>query len=235
MSAITGKSRTKCFNSIWVPGGKIWSRIHIDFAGPINNYYLFIVIDSHSKYVEVFKTKDITTSFVIGKLRELFCRYGLVDTLVSDNGRQFTSKEFEDYMNINNIRHVLTAPGHPATNGQAENFVKTLKKSLYANLKQQKQSDFDLILNRFLFDYRNMKHCTTGESPAKFFFGRSLKTRFDSLKPSLVTDKITESQLKSIKNHKGKREISFQDGQEVYIRNYGNINKPSWSKATIIK
>lgn len=123
----------------WTPADAIWSRIHIDYAGPINNFHFLVVIDSYSKWVEVFKTKDTNSHFTISKLRELFCRYGLVDTLVSDNGTQFTSHEFQHFIKMNKINHILTAPGKPSTNGQAENFVKTVKKSLYANIKEHKQ------------------------------------------------------------------------------------------------
>lgn len=219
----------------WKPTDSVWSRIHVDFAGPINNYYMLVVIDSFSKWTEVFKTKEITSAFTIGKLRELFCRYGLVDTLVSDNGRQFTSGEFKQFLENNGVKHILTAPGHPATNGQAENFIKTLKKSILANLKIQPNAGVDTIINRFLVDYRNIRHCTTGESPAKLFFGRSLKTRFSALKPPLTIDKILESQAKSVLNHKGKRNVNFTSGQKVLVRDYKNPNKSSWSPATINK
>jgi len=80
-----------------------------------------VVVCSYSKWVEVFNTKDFT--FTISKLRELFRRNGLVGTLVSDNGWQYTSDEFKMFIN-----HILTSPGHPATNGQAETVVKTVKK-----------------------------------------------------------------------------------------------------------
>ncbi|XP_030380032.1 uncharacterized protein K02A2.6-like [Scaptodrosophila lebanonensis] len=117
----------KSFLIPWKPTDTVWSRIHVDFAGPIKNYYLLVVIDSFSKWVEVYKTKEITSTFTINKLREIFCRYGLIDTLVSDNGRQFTSVEFQTFLKNNSVKHILTAPGHPSTNGQAENFVKTIK------------------------------------------------------------------------------------------------------------
>nr|XP_041633413.1 uncharacterized protein K02A2.6-like [Drosophila kikkawai] len=217
----------------WKSTDTVWSRIHVDFAGPIKNYYLFIVIDSFTKWVEVFKTKEITTLFTINKLREVFCRYGLVDVLVSDNGRQFTSAEFQTFMKNNNVKHILTAPGHPSTNGQAENFVKTVKKSLYANIKENENCEFDTMLNRFLIDYRNTVHCTTGESPAKLFFGRSLKTRFTFLKPPTVTKQIEAKQNKSISDYKGKRNITFRKGQKVMVRDYKNPNKASWTQATI--
>lgn len=220
----------------WMPSDSVWSRIHIDFAGPIKNHYLLIVVDSFSKWTEIFKTKDITSSFTISKLRELFCRYGLVDILVSDNGTQFTSDEFKNFMKANDIIHKLTSPGNPSTNGQAENSVKMIKKSIYAILKEKNQvMDLEITINRFLVDYRNTKHCTTGESPAKLFFGRSLKTRFSKLKPPLIKNNIIKSQFKAQENYKGKRNVEFYEGQEVYIRNYKNPNKPSWSPAIINK
>lgn len=65
----------------WVPMDSAWSRLNIDFAGPMKEYHFLLVIDSFSKWVEVFKTKDITSAFTISKLREIFGRFGLPDTL----------------------------------------------------------------------------------------------------------------------------------------------------------
>lgn len=217
----------------WVPNDAIWSRIHIDFAGPIRSFYFFVIIDSFSKFIEVFKTKEITTAFTINKLRETFARYGLVDTLVSDNGTQFTSNDFRQFLALNGIKHILTAPGHPSTNGQAENLVKTFKKSILANLDQNKDANLDQILCRFMMDYRNMTHCSTGESPAKIFFGRKLKTRFSLLKPPTTIEKIIDSQNNNIKHHKGNRNTKFYNGQKVMIRDYRNPNKPGWTQAII--
>lgn len=217
----------------WVPTNSVWQRIHIDFAGPVNNFYFFIIIDSYSKWVEVFKTKNITSNFVITKLREVFSRFGIVHTIVSDNGRQFVSDEFKCFVQKNKIKHVLTAPGHPATNGQAENFVKVLKKSIYANLDSTEGQNIDVVLSRFLMDYRNMKHCTTGESPAFIFLGRSIRTRFDLIKPPIIRDVILEKQEKSISDYKGKRIVDFEEGQNVLIRDYSNPNKNSWAPAVI--
>lgn len=217
----------------WKTNGHIWSRIHVNFAGPIKNHYLMVVVCSYSKWVEVFKTKDITSSFTISKLRELFCRNCLVDTLVSDNGRQFTSNEFKMFMTNNGINHILTYSGHPATNGQAEIVVKTVKKSLYASMNFDKNCDFDSTLNRFLMDYRNTIHCTTGKSPAKLFLGRMLKTRFSLLKPPLVTEHIKQQQDKSVRNYKGNRNVSFSKGQQVMVRDYKNPNKAGWTQAVV--
>lgn len=219
----------------WVPSNVAWERIHIDFAGPLKGFHFLVIVDSYSKWVEVFKTKSPNSHFVISKLREVFCRLGLVDTIVSDNGAQFASSEFKHFTQMNRIKHKFTAPGQPATNGQAEIFVKMLKKSLNANISENSTSDLDTILNRFLADYRSAKHCTTGETPFKLLFGREMRTRFSLVKPPLVQNRIIENQEKSIANHKGNRQVEFEKGQQVYIRDYSNPNKSSWMKAAIDK
>ncbi|XP_055922719.1 uncharacterized protein K02A2.6-like, partial [Eupeodes corollae] len=234
---LTQSSPEKCPLIPWTPTESAWSRIHVDFAGPINGFYFLIIIDSYSKWVEVFKTHEMTSIFTINKLRDVFCRFGLVDTLVSDNGRQFISLDFQQFLANNGIKHILTAPGHPATNGQAENFVKTLKKSLQAILNDTGggSKNMDLILNRFLFDYRCAKHCTTGESPAKLLLGKELKNRFSLMKPPLVREKICDKQLSNIKNFKGSRNVKFEEGENVYVRDYSNPNKDGWQPATVKK
>lgn len=219
----------------WTPTDSAWKRVHIDFAGPINGFHLFIIIDSYSKYPEVYKTKTITSKFVIDKLREVFCRFGLIDVLVSDNGRQFTANEFKQFLSKNGIEQILTAPGHPATNGQAENFVKTFKNSLLKAIYDYKNINMDLVINKFLFDYRVTKHCTTSQTPSKLMFGREVKSLFSLMKPPIVSDIIKEKQLAQIKNYKGKRNSEFSIGQKVYVRNYKNPNKAGWSPATIKK
>lgn len=217
----------------WKPTHSAWSRVHMDYAGPIKGFYILIIVDSYSKWVEAFLTKTITSCFTIKKLRETLCRYGLIDTLVTDNGTQFTSAEFKHFAKMNRFDHVFTAPGHPATNGQAENSVKTTKHSIEACLREPNSENLEIILNRFLIDFRNTPHCTTGESPAKLFFGRTLKTRFSLLKPPLVTEQIEKSQEKNIRNHGGKREAHFKIGNKVVIRDYTNPNKPGWVPAGV--
>ena len=72
--------------------------------------------------------KSTTTDKTLAVLRSLFAKYGLPRQLVSDNGPQFTSQEFETCMLVN--KHSRGAPYHPATNGEVEQFVKTFKRSL---------------------------------------------------------------------------------------------------------
>lgn len=80
----------------------------------------------------------------MNKLREVFARFGLPDTIVSDNGTQFTSELFQDFIRQNKIKNVTTAPAHPATNGAAENCVRSFKNGISAALADNMTSDIDI-------------------------------------------------------------------------------------------
>ena len=89
-----------------------------------------------------------TSQKTIDVLRSLFARYGIPEQLVSDNGPQFTSEEFSQFMQPNGIKHIRTASYHPASNGLAERFVQTFKQSVKA--KVHSRSPFQMKnLNNF--------------------------------------------------------------------------------------
>ena len=100
----------------WEWPSKPWSRLHVDFAGPVQGHMLLVLIDAYSKWIEVFAVKSTTSTVVMQCLRSVFARFGLPDTLMSDNGPCFVSAEFEKFLMLNGIRHVTSAPYHPASN-----------------------------------------------------------------------------------------------------------------------
>ena len=93
---------------------------------------LLIIVDAHSKWPEVCVMDSTTSAKTIVALREVFARFGLPKQLVSDNGPQFTSVEFNQFLKTNGVKHIRSAPYHPATNGAAERLVQTVKRSLKA-------------------------------------------------------------------------------------------------------
>ncbi|XP_029141825.1 uncharacterized protein K02A2.6-like, partial [Protobothrops mucrosquamatus] len=107
-----------------------WSRIHVDYAGPFQGQFFLVVVDSHSKWLEVVPVSSTTAAKTIQVLRNIFAAHGLPDVLVSDNGPQFTSTEFQGFLQANMIRHVASAPFHPSTNSLAERMVHIAKDAL---------------------------------------------------------------------------------------------------------
>lgn len=93
---------------------------------------LLIVVDAYNKWLEVKVASTSTTKWTIAILDELFTCYGVPITVVSDNGPQFTSTDFKNFLQNSEIKYKLTAPYHPATNVQVERYVQTVKNSLKA-------------------------------------------------------------------------------------------------------
>jgi transposase InsO family protein len=88
---------------------------------------LLIVVDAHSKWIDITPVRNATTEATIASLRLLFAAQGLPEVLISDNGTPFTSAEFDVFCKRNGIRHLRIPPYHPASKGLAERAVETVK------------------------------------------------------------------------------------------------------------
>ncbi|XP_049333711.1 uncharacterized protein K02A2.6-like [Astyanax mexicanus] len=213
----------------WVWPSKPWERIHVDFAGPTEGHMYMVVVDAHSKWPEVQIMESTTTDRTIRVLRNLFSRYGIPEVLVSDNGPQFTAQEFATFLKANHVKHIRSAPYHPATNGQAERFVQTLKQAL----KSSKHSSTPLQqrLDAFLLTYHNAPHSTTKESPAMLFLGRRLRTRLYAVKPSVqsAVRRTPESQI--LRRASRFKLRHFAVGDVVLARDYRGGEK--WAKGVV--
>jgi len=210
-----------------------WRRIHVDFAGPFLGSMFMIIVDAHSKWLEVFPMKSITTTKTLEILRNLFATYGLPYQLVSDNGPQFVSSEFEMCMKVNGIKHIKVAPYHPSSNGEAERFVQTFKQAMRAAKNDEGVLQYKLA--QFLLTYRSTPHSTTGVSPAELFLKRPLRTRFDLLKPSNSVESHVmskQSDQKSFHDNHSKFRM-FTNGQSVLVRNLRG--EPKWLPGHIVE
>ena len=100
-----------------------------------------ICVDAHSKfpYVAMLNVGQTTSKRTIDVLEQIFAFEGLPDTIVTDNGTQFVSREFEQFCANFNIRHVTSAVFHPASNGEAERFVQMFKKGLTKNIGEGRE------------------------------------------------------------------------------------------------
>jgi len=101
--------------------------VHTDFPRPFMSKHFLILVDSHSKSIEVRPVNNATSTVTIGQLRSIFATHVLPEILVTDNGTVFTSDEFTRFVKQNGIRHVRSAPYHPASNGLVERVVQTFK------------------------------------------------------------------------------------------------------------
>ncbi|XP_037528471.1 uncharacterized protein K02A2.6-like [Rhipicephalus sanguineus] len=87
----------------WPTTGEKWSRLHADYAGPIEGHMILVVVDSETKWIEAVPTKSATAEVTVEALRAMFARFGLPRTLVTDNGPQFTGFHFRNFLAQNQL------------------------------------------------------------------------------------------------------------------------------------
>ena len=110
--------------------------------------------------------KSLLQQRVIKPLKEMFARYGVPDTVVSDNGPQFASAEFSRFSKQWKFEHVTSSPRYPQSNGKAKNAVKTVKR-LFKKCEESGTSEFLALL-----DWRNTPSEGMSTSLAQRFFGQ---------------------------------------------------------------
>ena len=150
------------FTSLGVANKSMVSVSHIDSAGSFLGRTFFIVVDAHSKWLEVTPVVSTSSQQAVQVLKHLYSTHGLPEVVVSDNGTAFTSVEFQTFMKRNGIRHVRCAPYHPSSKGLAERAVQASKEAM-----NKTKGNIDVRIARFLFQYRITPHVTTGQSPAQ--------------------------------------------------------------------
>ena len=205
----------------WEFPNRPWSHIHVDFAGPFLGYMFLVIVDAYSKWIEVCKVDKATSQVTINKLREVFAAHGLPEILVSDNGSCFTSEEFHTYMKKNGIKLLHSSPYHPASNGLAENAVKSFK----TGIKKFASGSVGEKIQHFLFYQHSTPHASTSISPAELLMGRKLRSRLDLIVPS-VRERVEKKQWAQKWNHDKKtRHREFVVGDPVFVRIYGKNEK----------
>jgi ribosomal protein L31E len=213
-----------------------WKRIHVDHFEFEKSFYL-IVIDSHSKWIEVIPTRLMTAAKTIEILRNLFSSYGLPEVIVPDNGPGFVSQEFQRFIQMNGIRHIVSPPYHPAFNRPAERAVQIVKQALQKQVLDKDSTSRVKVqhrLSNFLFKYRCTQHTVTGQSRAELFLKRPLRNSFSLLKPNLRqrVESQQDKQLKDQARNRSPREL--ETNQTVRVRNFQG-GKEKWVLGKIVK
>ena len=198
-----------------------WAKIGADlcyFSGRV----LLVVSDYFSNFIEVDSVSAENSKAVIRSLMAMFSRYGVPDSVVTDNGPCFASSEFSKFASQWNFQHVTSSPRYPQSNGKAENAVRTVKR-LFTKCRAAGVSEFQALL-----DWRNTPSEGLDASPAQRFFGRRCKTLLPTtealLRPrfSLATDakKLRAQKEKQKKFYnRGKRSLApLKPGEAVRVR-----------------
>ena len=103
-----------------------WERLAADLFELAGKVYL-IVVDYYSRWFEIRRLNDQSSSRVISVLKELFSTHGIPDIIVSYNGPQFSSDAFRLFTTEYDFIHVTSSPKYSRANGEFERAVRMVK------------------------------------------------------------------------------------------------------------
>lgn len=161
-----------------------WEVLALDLMGPYprtarGKTGILVVTDLFTRWVEAFPIPEATSGRILNLLRtEVFSRYGYPRCILTDNGSQFTSKQWLQCLSDWGIEHWTTPIYHPQAN-PTERRNQELKKLLRVHLLDKEHTKWDQHLHESLLAIRQRVNRVTGFSPAELFLGRSIKRTGD--------------------------------------------------------
>ena len=105
--------------------------VAIDLVGPFPTAtggfrHMLTCVDTATRWPEAIPLRSTATKSITRYLTEVFSRTGFPEKLTSDNGPQFSSKEFTTWLKRHGIAHSRSTPYHPQGNGVVKRFHRTL-------------------------------------------------------------------------------------------------------------
>ena len=222
----------------WMMPEKPWSRLHLDHAINFLGRNWLVLVDAYSKYPCIHPTTSTSSKSTTAILEQEFAHFGYPHTLVTDNATTFMSQEFQAWCKQRGIVHLTGAPYHPATNGAAERLIQSFKQALRKSSLPPKEA-----LQEFLMQYRRIPFAS-GLSPSELLNGRRIRTKIDTLVPS-IPHLLQGRQPKQASKHSNaedsevvsKVEHHYSLGDPCYALYFGprRDRDPRWVPAIVTK
>jgi transposase InsO family protein len=212
------------------------------------NRYLLTFIDHFSRYPEAIPIPKQDASTVARALvTEIFSRLGCPQTISSDRGTNFMSELFQEMCKLLNIKRINSTAFNPKMQGKVEKFHLGLNQTM-SHYVNKYGNDWDEFVNYALMAHRAIPHSITRFSPYYLLHGRQMKlpmeddltmaeypVKRDSRTPlqdhiDTLADRLKEAYRITRENNnlgrrrqkaqydKGTKLITFQPGDEVYLR-----------------
>lgn len=231
-----------------------FQRLYIDFLGKYprskgGNCYIFIVVDAFSKFVFLKAMTEASAKKVVQFLiSEIFLKFGVPETIHSDNGKQFIAKDYKNMIAAYGIQDSKTAFYSPQSNA-AERVNQSILNAIRSYLNEDHR-DWDIYLPEIECALRSSIHSATGVSPFFALFGHHMYLHGTDYKLAKQLKSLDDHEIYTL-NHKDRlelirskikenlavaydkgartynkrsREVRFLPGQEVFKRNFVQSN-----------
>ncbi|KAG0439135.1 Transposon Tf2-9 polyprotein, partial [Dictyocoela muelleri] len=209
---------------------KPFNFISSDIFGPVKTkhfnttiksefFYILTFTDICSRFTTLFILKDIKSDSIIKNFKKWLEKYPKPEKFLSDLGKNYVSRKFENFLNDNGITHIKTSPYNPTANGISER----INYSIANILRMNKGKSLKDIVKKIEVHLNLTHHTILNASPLEFINKFSV---FDPLARDLSNNlagvKIREKNKKESemkRKNKLRCEIKLNVGDKVLRRN----------------
>lgn len=210
-------------------GDKPLDTYHIDHLGPMvatcKMYkYLFVVIDGFTKMVWIFPTKTTNAKEVVDKMQILQQHFGNPNRIVFDRVTAFTSNEFKQYCEEENIEQVKITTGMPRGNGQVERINRSIIPVL-TKLSLDDPSKWYKHVPSLQQALNSTYQRSIGTTPFKLFTGVPMKQKFNQSLVEAIEHNFIEQFEDEREGERAKARAQIMKVQAENRRNFNNKRK----------
>ena len=180
--ACTGCQRSKVYRHVVSPVTSCkmpsarFDTVHADLCGPYPECqgfsYLLVCIDRFSRFVTAYPLRNIQTESVIIGMNAYISTFGQMRVLRVDNGVQWTSNLFKNYVTFLGCELSISNTRYPESNGLVERVIKNIKVALTAKLDR---NHWLFHLGAIILSLNTMHREELGCSPAELMFFQGLR------------------------------------------------------------
>ena len=215
---------------------RAWQRVGLDLFELEGKHYL-VTVDYYSDFFELDHLKNISSVHVIRKIKSHFARHGIPEQVITDNGPQFLSRDFQMFAKEWDFEHVTSSPYYNQANGKAESAVKEAKKIL----RKSKKANSDAFLA--VLDHRNTPSTNMKSSPAQRLLNRRVRTLLPTtaslLQPQTMNsvtmnEKLVERKRQQSKYYnRGAVDLDPLEDEDVVRIKPFRLGRKEWEKGVV--
>jgi transposase InsO family protein len=79
--------------------------------------HIFVAVDKFTKWVKVKPTSSIIAAQAVEFIKDIMYKFDIPNNIITDNGTQFTEREFKDFCADSGIKVNYASVSHPQSNG----------------------------------------------------------------------------------------------------------------------
>ena len=168
-----------------------WVRLAVDIAGSgfgpskRGNVAVLTAMCMHSQYPFAIPIPDKTSQSVINALTTILNQVNVCRKVLSDNGPEFTAKDFQKFLKAQDIKHEVTAPYSPQSNGVLERWHRFMNTVVRLCEPVRQDNEWELAVEAALKAYRVLPHAASGETPHFLAYHQDPALNLDKLLPTL--------------------------------------------------